>query len=176
MPESLRARHSAAIAAAMFLLWLVFVAGFKGQEMLVGALCTFLSAAFIAFVWAARPAKISLRRADIAQIIHVPGSILRDAGVVCRVLWRDLTGRRKAGSSYIVHRFEASERDRLKRAREVLAVTYMTASPNTIVLGVDQRARLLLLHQLEATPLPAMARARRASEQTRAPGPSARHT
>ncbi len=165
MPDPLHPRHYAVIAASMFVLWLVFVSGFKPQEMLVGALSSAASAAFVGFVWQARPARVRLDRADIAQIAHVPASIVQDALVVVRVLWHDLTGRRKAGSIYAVHRFEASERDRLLRGREVLAVTYMTASPNTVVLGVDQRERLLLLHQLEATPLPAMARALGASER-----------
>ncbi len=166
MPDPLHPKHYAAIAVAMFVLWLVFVAGFKPQEMLVGALSTAASAAFIGFVWQARPANVRLRRADIAQIVHVPVAVAQDAVVVLRVLWHDLTGRQKAGSIYAVHRFEASERDRLLRGREVLAVTYMTASPNTVVLGVDQRERLLLLHQLEATPLPAMALALGASERS----------
>ncbi len=165
MPEPLRPKHYAAIAAAMFVLWLVFVAGFKPQEMLVGALSTAASAAFLAFVWQARPAQVNLRPSDLAQIVHVPASIAQDALLVVRVLWQDLTGRRKAESVYAVYGFEASERDRLLRGREVLAVTYMTASPNTIVLGVDQRERLLLLHQLKATSLPAMARDLGASER-----------
>ncbi len=143
---------------------MVFVAGLKGQEMLVGAICTAASAAFLCYAWRARPVHLEFKAPDVIQGWRVPGDIVKDAGVVCRVLYRDLFRLRKVDSAYVVHHFEASETNRLKRAREVLAVTYMTASPNTIVLGVDQEAKLILLHQLEAEPLPEVARALGASE------------
>ncbi len=153
-----------AVAAGMFLLWVLFVGSFHGQEMIVGGICTLAATAFVGFAWSARPAHIELRARDVAQVLRVPGEILADAVVVCRVLLRDLFTRDKADSVLQVYSFEASETDPVKRAREVLAVTYMTASPNSIVLGVDQELRLLTLHQLSPQPLPKLAKALGASE------------
>ncbi len=150
-------------ALAAFALWVVFVSGFKGQEMLVGGICTAACTAFLVFAWKARPVHLEFHAADVRQGWRVPGSIVQDAWVVCRALARDLSGRR-VDSALTVHPFEASTTNRRKRAREVLVVTYLTASPNSIVLGVDQEAGLLLMHQLDPQALPETARRLGASE------------
>ncbi len=152
-------------AFAAFALWVVFVAGFKGQEMFIGALCSAATAAFLTFAWRARPVHLEFHARDVLEIRRVPGAIVQDAWGVCRALARDLTGRRVA-SALTVYGFEGSTTNRLKRAREVLAVTYLTASPNSIVLGVDQQAGLLLIHQLQSEKLPETARRLGASERT----------
>ena len=153
-----------AVAAGMLSLWVLFVGSFQGQEIALGGVCTVAATAFVSFAWHAGPAHLQLRARDVAQGWRVPGEIAGSAVLVCKVLCRDLFTNNKADSILQVYSFEASETDPVKRAREVLAVTYMTASPNSIVLGVDEESRLLLVHQLAPEPLPELAKALGAGE------------
>ncbi len=143
-------------AAAGFLLWIVLVAGLPTQEAFLGALCAFASAVFTFFLWRAQPDHLVFRLRDVLLIRHVPAQIAGDACLVTRILFRDLFGIRPAESLYRVHTFDAASP--LSLAREVLATAYMTASPNSIVLGTEPERNLLLVHQLAETALPAMVR------------------
>ncbi len=156
--------------ASTALLWIVFVAGVPAQELVVGALCAAAFTAFIFSMWRAQGEHLALRVCDVLEIRQVPAQIVRDAFLVIRILFGDLLGTRPAESLYIVHAFDACARDPQKidgrkLAREVLAVAYMTASPNSIVLGIHQERSLMLMHQLAKTPLPAMARELGAGDQ-----------
>ncbi len=142
-------------------LWLVFVAGAPAQECLLGAVCALACTAFMAYMWRAQADHFAWNVRDVLEIRHVPGQIVHDAFLVIGILSRDLFGIRAAESLYMVHAFDASSSqppDARKLARETLAVAYMTASPNSIVLGIHQHRKLMLVHQLAETPLSEMAR------------------
>ncbi len=71
----------------------------------------------------------------------------------------DLLHLRPAGSYYRVCGFKCSKRDPAILGRGVLAMIYMTATPNSIVLGIDPQSSRMLFHQLERASVPKMARA-----------------
>lgn len=142
----------------MAALWLVFVAGFHPQEMLVGAFCVAASAGFLAVMRRAQTEHVAFEWRDVAQAWRVPGQVAGDALLILRVLGRDLLGRERASSVYEVHSFNAAPPCSETVGRELLAVAYLTASPNSIVLGIDQEQGLLFLHQLAPTPTPELAR------------------
>ena len=139
-------------------LWIVLVAGLPSQEAVLGAISAVLTTLFIFSMWRAQDSHVEWHARDVLEIIHVPAQIVHDALLIIGILVRDLLGRHAAGSQYIVYAFDASPSSPRKAAREVLAVTYMTASPNSIVLGIHPKRNLVLLHQLADTPLPAMMR------------------
>ena len=72
-----------------------------------------------------------------------------DTWVVTLVFFRDLLHLRPAGSYYRVCGFKCSKRDPAILGRGVLATIYMTATPNTIVLGIDPQSSRMLFHQLQ---------------------------
>lgn len=143
---------------AMAVLWIVFVAGFQAEEMLVGALSVAASVAFLSLMWRAQQDHVLFRARDVAQVWRVPGQVAGDAVVILRVLWQDLFGGSRKPSSYEVHRFDAAPPGSEMAGRKLLAVTYLTASPNSIVLGVHERKRMLMVHQLSPAPTPELAR------------------
>ena len=82
-----------------------------------------------------------------------------DTWVVIRVFLSELLHLRPAGSYYRVCGFKCSKRDPAILGRGVLATIYMTATPNSIVLGIDPQSSRMLFHQLERASVPKMARA-----------------
>ncbi len=153
-----RALTSAAVAVGMFLLWILLVGGWKTQEALLGVAATALAVAFAGYMSANMEQGLWLRPRDLAQGLRVPGEIVSNALLVCRVLVLDLfKGRTK--SALNVYGFDASAGNPVKRGREVLAVLYMTASPGTIVLGMDETKHEMTVHNLVDQPLSATGRA-----------------
>ena len=144
--------------AAMSALWIVFVAGFHPQEMLVGAACVAAAVGLLSAMWRAQTDHVAFHARDVAQVWRVPGQGAGDALLILRVLGRDLLGKEAAGSIDEVHSFDTAPPCGETLGRELLAVAYVTASPNSIVLGIDQKKGLLLMHQLAPSPTPELAR------------------
>jgi multisubunit Na+/H+ antiporter MnhE subunit len=147
-----------AAAVAGLLLWSGLVTGFKLQEMLLGLPATALTVVFLANVLRTEKLSVTFRWADLLQVRRLPAAIVQDCIVVTRVLLRDLAGE-PAPSLYRVCGFQTSKRDAHLLGRTVLAVTYTTASPNMLVIGIDPAQSLMLFHQLERAEVPAMTRA-----------------
>ncbi len=143
---------------ALAALWVVFVAGFQPNEMLVGAGSVAASVAFLSLMWRAQQDHVLFRARDVAQVWRVPGQVAGDAFAILRLLWQDLAGGSRPPSTYEVYRFDAAPPCPEVVGRELLAVAYLTASPNSIVLGVDERLRMLMVHQLASGPTPELAR------------------
>lgn len=143
---------------AMAALWIVFVAGVHAPEMLVGALSIAASTAFLSLMWRAQEDHVLFRAADVAQVWRVPAQVAGDALVILKVLWQDLFSASREPSFYELHRFDGGPPCPELLGRELLAVAYLTASPNSIVLGIDERKSMLMVHQLAPTPLPELAR------------------
>ena len=80
---------------------------------------------------------IQLHWKDVAQGWRIPWYMVCDTWVVTLVFFSDLLHLRPAGSYYRVCGFKCSKRDPAILGRGVLATIYMTATPNSIVLGID---------------------------------------
>ncbi|MBV8205687.1 MAG: hypothetical protein JO041_02760, partial [Acidobacteria bacterium] len=61
-------------------------------------------------------------------------------------------------------RFDAGQDDDESEARRALAITYFTMPPNFVVLGIDRKRQLMLIHQVEPTGVPIIAKRLGASE------------
>jgi multisubunit Na+/H+ antiporter MnhE subunit len=134
------------------LLWLVLVGDFQRQELLVGAFAVAGAAFFYVAVQRAQQDCFSYKWKDLRQVWRVPGNILLDALRVTKVLLRDVFIERTP-SSLLVATFKPSHHVNDLDGREVLAVAYTTASPNSIVLGVHRERSQILLHLLEPAPV-----------------------
>jgi multisubunit Na+/H+ antiporter MnhE subunit len=152
-----RAVGAVSSSAAMAALWVLFVAGTKLQEMIVGFVSVTISCAFLLHVGRRNPLDLDLRLSDLAQGWRAPWCIVKDAGVILLVLFQDLCGQ-PAGSFYRVTGFHTGERDPQLVARRVLATVYATASPNSIILGVDPAQSRMLFHQIRRSPVPELLR------------------
>jgi multisubunit Na+/H+ antiporter MnhE subunit len=139
--------------------WVWLVATTHLHEMIVGALVVVLATLFLLLVQRSQPNTVQLRWKDVAQGWRIPWYLVCDIWIVSSIFFKDLLHLRPAGSYYRVCGFKCGKRDPAILARGVLATIYMTATPNTIVLGIDAETSRMLFHQLERTSIPKMAHA-----------------
>lgn len=147
--------HVAFAIAASFGLWILFVASVHLHEMLVGLLTTLAATAFCAFVWRSRQRHLKLRARDVVQCWRIPWYLASGVAEITWVLLKDVLHVSPAKSLFRVSGFEPSS-DPVGMARRVLAVVYTTVAPNFIVLGIDERSRRMLFHQIERSDIPQM--------------------
>lgn len=143
---------SASVLALAFLAWLTFVGNHAPQELLLGAACALFAAAASLLTWRAMEISLGFYFRDVLQLWRLPGTVLKDAWVLTRVLARDLFSIKRAGSHLRVARFE-KRKGRRGRLRRVLEVAYTSVSPNSIVFGIDEQQSLMVFHQLEPSGL-----------------------
>jgi hypothetical protein len=136
--------------------WVLLVAGTRSHEMIVGAPSVFASFLFLASVKKMSMLELDFRVSDIVQCRRVPWSVLSDCYTITAVLLRDTFTSRRAESLYRVSGFKTSKDDPRLVARRVLATLYTTASPNSIVIGIDFRQSRMLFHQIERSSVPKM--------------------
>jgi hypothetical protein len=150
---SSRRKTSPTVILIIFLLmsceWILFVAGVKPHEMLVGTLSVAVATAFMCAVLRSGSLQTHFTLRDVATVWRVPWYILTNTTTLCEVLVKDLFGISSAGSYYCVSTFETSKTDPVLIARSVLATAYTTVSPNSIVIGIDYEQNRMLLHQLK---------------------------
>lgn len=146
-----------ASAPALFVFWIVFVGTFDQQEMLIGMAVSVVSAVAICVVEYANEAHFRPRMRDVAQAIFIPWLIAKDTCVIFLVALRDLVGGQKAESDFRLAAFEAgAPHDPHDTGRRVIAVTYTTMSPNSIVMGINTLERRMLFHQIQRSDVPRM--------------------
>jgi hypothetical protein len=136
--------------------WILLVAGTHIDEMIVGAASVLASGAFLFVVHRSSTLHTDFRLADMAKGWRIPWYVISDIFVIILVLFKDLFGIEKAKSLYRVSGFQTGKEDPTLAARRVLAIAYTSASPNSIVLGIDYTCSRMLFHQLRRTRLPQM--------------------
>lgn len=138
--------------------WILLVAGIHLHEMLVGVVSVLLAALFLWTVQRSSSLRVRFTLRDVLECWRLPWYVLSDAGLVTVLLFRDLFRRKPVQSFYRVCGFVTSKDDPLLLSRRVLATAYTTASPNSIVIGIDYAQSRMLLHQLERSGVSTMAR------------------
>lgn len=147
-----------ALAAAV-ILWLVFVASFNPHELIVGGACVLLTMIFLYSVARSLGLKLKLRLQDLAQAYRIPWYELTGNWTLVSVLFKDLLGIAPAQNCFRVCGFDSSRHDPVRASRTVLAVALTTASPNSIVIGIDPTRSRMLFHQISPTGVQRMAKA-----------------
>ena len=155
-------RHPVLFALSLILtpaLWIVFVGSFNLHELIVGAVASLATLVFITFVCRSSDEELTLRPADLIQFWRIPWYIAVDVYVVTLVAVRDLLHLEPAQSLYRVCGFDTSVHDPVRQACSVMAIAYTTASPNTIVIGIDPTQSRMLFHQIKSSKVPQMTKA-----------------
>lgn len=141
------AAWSLAIVALAFLAWMAFIGNTSLQDVALGAGCALLCSAASLLTWKAMGLSIAFDLRDVLNFWRLPGNIVQDAWAIAVALARDLLHIQPAGSHFRAIPF-AEPGGRRGRLRHVLAVAYTSVTPNSIVLGIDHKQHLLLLHQI----------------------------
>jgi hypothetical protein len=150
---------TAAVAVCLAFGWVWLVAGTRLHEMMVGAGVVVVSTLYLKTVHESSRNTFRLEWKDIVQGWRIPWYMVSDTWVVTCIFIRDLLHLRPAGSYFRASHFECSKRDPAIQGRGVLATIFLTATPNSIVLGIDPESDRMLFHQLQRAPVPQMARA-----------------
>jgi len=133
--------------------WVLFTGSFSLHELVLGAAFTALTLGVTALAWRNMGILFSPTVRQVFCLWRIPWYVLHDSVEVSLILANDMLGFREAGSHFRAVTFP-SDIEKHDIARAVLATTGTTMTPSTIVLGVEDD--LLLLHQLERSPLPKM--------------------
>jgi multisubunit Na+/H+ antiporter MnhE subunit len=143
----------AAVTLAMMAgIWILLVGGTKPHELITGAASMALAAGFLYKTKRSDTLDLRFRAVDVRTGWRLPGYLASDVWVVTKVLVLDLLQIKPAGSHARVWGFRTSKN------QPVLATAYTSATPNSIVVGVDYERNRILIHQMEPSGLTAMQR------------------
>jgi multisubunit Na+/H+ antiporter MnhE subunit len=137
-------------------LWILFVAGTKRDEMIVGAICMFLTVWFISYVAQRECPHVQFRFRDVARGWRIPGYLVTGTWEIFLVLIKDVLHLAPAESLYRSSCFRLNDDSPATTARRVLAISYTTATPNFIVVGIDLETKQMLFHQISKSGVLAM--------------------
>jgi multisubunit Na+/H+ antiporter MnhE subunit len=155
-------RHPILLAVAIVLspaLWITLVASSNPHETIVGLLASIATLVFTVIVCQNNSTQLKLQARDIAQCWRIPWYIASDVWVITLILLKDLLGLKPAENLYRVCCFDASSHDPVRIARTVMAISYTTMGPNSIVIGIDPAQSRMLFHQLSSSSIPKMTQA-----------------
>jgi multisubunit Na+/H+ antiporter MnhE subunit len=139
--------------AGFLLLWLLFVYQISRSELLAGSIGAALTVVAGQVSLQFEPLRFQPRLTWLAQVWRLPSMILEDFRILFRVLARRL-GSKPVPGVFQLARFHSSRPDPREGARCSLAVLFLSLSPNSVVVGIDQDQGILLLHQLLPAPVP----------------------
>jgi multisubunit Na+/H+ antiporter MnhE subunit len=131
-------------------LWLWLDDTVATPELVTGAVCAALAATVADFVLAKAAPSVRFRLRWLRLVWRLPLSVVVDLGRLLRVLVLTLLGRRKPGGRFHAYRFDAGSANNPDDVgRRALAKLAGSFSPNTVVVGIDAKRDLILVHQLE---------------------------
>ena len=145
------------VGLVMAVEWILLVAGIKPHEMIVGAVSIAAAALFLYAVDQSATQRFDFEWSDIATVWRVPAYLISDLYQITVALMRDLRRKGGAGSYYRVCHFKTAKTSPRLVARRVLATAYTSATPNSIVIGIDYDQNRLLMHQVVRSPVTKMA-------------------
>ncbi len=153
MRNGRRALFWAAQFALLLFFWFLYTASFQFWEVLVGVGAAALAATGSEAVRALSFARFFPYRRWILMAWRLPVAVLRGTWVVAKTFFgRTLRGL-PAGRLCTV-RFDPGGDDAPSATRRALAVMFTTFSPDSIVVFIDRRAGLMLVHLMgDATPV-----------------------
>jgi multisubunit Na+/H+ antiporter MnhE subunit len=142
----------------LMLLWLLLVGKSAEMEILIGALAAALAAAAAKIVNGQNFARFYPEARWLFEIWRLPGYLISGSAVIYRVLLESIFLGRQSSSRIQAVGFKVGRSDERSAARRALATILTTIPPNYIVIGIDEREDLILVHQIRATGVPEVAR------------------
>ena len=138
-------------------LWMLLVSSTQLAEFSAGIGAAALGAVGDGLVKSKHFAKFRPRLKWLWLFAWEPWYVLTGSAAIFRALARRLAGKKSEAQFRIVP-FRAGGDDRESAARRALAITTISISPETIVIGVDRERNFMLLHQIAPAATPEIAR------------------
>jgi multisubunit Na+/H+ antiporter MnhE subunit len=138
-----------------YVFWLVFVGTFSAHELEAGIIATLLAGAGTAVIDVQYPSRFAPSLSEVLSFWRLPAYWISGTCSILKVAALDFAGAKRAKSLFITVPFAAGKlHNEHDVARRVLAVTYTTTTPDSIVLGINVAQQKMLVHQFERTPTP----------------------
>ena len=138
--------------AGLLLLWLVFAAQISANELLFGVIAVAAAMFALHTCLSHEPLDFKPRAAWLVQAWRLPLDIAKDLRILFRVLFLRLKRKPVPGVFRLVP-FKCSGVGSRAGAKRALALLYLSISPNSVVVGIDQEKKNALLHQLLPAPV-----------------------
>lgn len=136
-------------------LWIVFVFKTEPAEFVAGALAAALAATGAELVRARGYAPFAPELAWSRSLLRLPKEVVVDTWRMASLLVRHLARRERIqGCTRIVHFSAGPHDDPRAAARRTVAEWLASVSPNTYVMGIDERHQVAVVHQLIRSELP----------------------
>ncbi len=142
---------------AFTLLWLVFVFQLTAIEVFAGAAASAVTVFALQIALRSERLCFQPRLRWLAQAWRLPRMIAVDLWVVLKALAR-LVVRAPSQGLFQLGGFTAAAEDCRASAQRALTILYVSASPNSVIIDIDREKANLLIHQLEAAPIPKVVR------------------
>ncbi|MBO0701302.1 MAG: Na+/H+ antiporter subunit E [Candidatus Dormibacteraeota bacterium] len=140
------------VAAVMLGLWLLLLSTTAIPEVLAGLVAAAIATTAGLAAVRTTGSRFRPRAAWLWELRRLPWLVLSDSALAARVLVRAI-GRRRSQSRFIaVGPLPIAGSEPRTAARRALYTVACTLPPGTIVVGLDEESRSVLLHQLVARP------------------------
>lgn len=141
--------------AVSFALWVLLVFKTEPAELVAGALAAALAATGAELVRSRGYAPFAPDLAWSRDLLRLPKEVVVDTWRMAATLIRHLVRRERVeGCFRIVHFTPGSRDDPRAAARRTVAAWLGCVSPNTYVIGIDEKHDVAVLHQLIRDELP----------------------
>jgi hypothetical protein len=141
----------------LLLLWEAFVSNGSKAELLVGSIAAAIGAVADAVVKSGGLAKFKPKASWLALIFWEPWYAIDGTWATLKAVAKKLAGM-KSEAQFKVSGFDATGDSAQAAAKRALAIAYMTIPPNFIIVGIDREKGQVLIHQVEPTPTPLIAK------------------
>jgi multisubunit Na+/H+ antiporter MnhE subunit len=142
---------------AFIILWLIFVYQISLPELFAGAAAAGLTVFALEKTLKAEPFRFSPELRWWAQIWRLPGIILEDFAALLQTLGRHAVGKRSLALFQLTP-FHTSGDPARQAAQRCLATTFMSLSPNSVVVDIDTERDVMMFHQVKQAPVPLVIR------------------
>jgi multisubunit Na+/H+ antiporter MnhE subunit len=148
-PRPLRSAAEWLVHVALaFAAWMAFTLRVAPNELAVGAVAAAIAGSASLVVWRHNGATFRGAARHVAQAWRLPWASVTGTVQIFGVLARHLAGR-PAPSLLLALPIDVGARDDPRdRARRALAVAYLSATPDSVALGIDLERGLLWVHML----------------------------
>jgi multisubunit Na+/H+ antiporter MnhE subunit len=150
-PMPRRLLHATLPFLGLAVLWVLFTDTLRTSELMVGIPAAALATLAMESVRSETHPRFLPRVKWIVEFWRIPFQIAADCRLITRAMARLLfTNDHRTGTFESVP-FPARGRDAQSVAKRALAILYTTLPPNTIVIGIDRKRDVMLIHRLEPT-------------------------
>ena len=135
-----------------YVFWMVFVGTFSGHELEVGIIAALLAVAGTAVIDVQYPSRFAPSIRELLACWRLPWYLVSGTWEILKIAALDLFGVRRAQSLFLAVPFNTGGlKNERAVARRVLATSYTTMTPNSVVLGINVAGRKMLVHQFQRT-------------------------